>query len=196
MQHAFRFPACAARRCVAAFVFTLAILAHTPAHATSMDARCTIAFSGSSTLHDWQGTVPPLRVVPRTAATPGGWDADLVIEVADLRTDNNARDERMRQMFDAAHFPEIRAELRGVDPAAAQGSGHLPVSLTIRDVTRRLDARLSNWKEDGPRITFDAEVPVSLAAFSLEAPTVLGLVRVADQVLVTAHVVVTRDAAP
>ena len=50
--------------------------------------------------------------------------------------------------------------------------------LTIRDQTRPVEAKVSNWRSDGGRTVFEADVIVSLRAFSLEAPSVLGLSRV------------------
>jgi hypothetical protein len=62
--------------------------------------------------------------------------------------------------------------------------------LPIRDRSREVEGRISDWQETPGRVSFVARVPVSLAAFDLEAPTVLGLIRVADEVSIEARVTV------
>jgi hypothetical protein len=51
-------------------------------------------------------------------------------------------------------------------------------------VERNVQATASNLKEEGSRLSFDLEFPVSLSEFDLKAPSVLGFIRVADKVLV------------
>lgn len=119
----------------------------------------------------------------------------LVIPVSALDAGDKVRDKTMHEMFESRTWPEIRAELRDVSPAEAGQSLRLPVSLTIRDQVRVVEATLSNWASSGARIEFDADVSVSLEAFSLEAPLVLGLSRVNDEVRIHAKVVVDGVAA-
>jgi polyisoprenoid-binding protein YceI len=166
-------------------------------HASSPlpEATCDITFSGSSSLHDWSGKAAPVHAVLQPAAETGLWNVDLAIPVQDLSTDNEARDTRMREMFHATESPEIRASLRSVDPVVAHRDSHLNVMLTIRGVSHELPATVSRWQQDDAHVAFDADVDVSLEQFGLEAPTVLGLIRVADAVLVHAHVVVATNGA-
>ena len=166
--------------------------------APAIDARAdrgvgsiAITFSGSSTLHDFEGTAAPLRVAMESQAD-GTWTAEVVVPVASLDTGIQARDENLRAMLDAPHHPEIRGRFRDVDAVAVQRRLVLPFLLRIRDVERPVQATLSDWQQDGDRARFEATFDVSLAAFGLEAPRVL-FMRVADTVHVTVHVTLERS---
>jgi len=165
------------------------------ARTAKVEATSEIRFTGSSPLHDWEGKAPPVHSTLSESTIPGQWNTDLVIPVAGLDSDEPSRDARMREMFRADRWPDIHVEIRDIDPAATSRSGELVASLTIGDVTRDVTTRITNWKEDGDRASFDAGAVVSLKAFSLDAPTVLGLIRVADEVKVNAHVTIEKIAA-
>jgi polyisoprenoid-binding protein YceI len=76
----------------------------------------------------------------------------------------------------------VREQMRK-DPG---GKAALEVTLAIRGVERKIQATVLNWKEDGDRVSFDVEFPVSLKEFDLKAPSVLGFIRVKDRVVVKA----------
>lgn len=164
-----------------------------PARAT---ATTEITFAGRSTLHDFHGTAPTIEVTLESETAADSippsprWKGALVIPVAGLDTDNGQRDASMREMFEAERWPEIRVALGDIEPEAVRQSGRLPLRLTIRDRTREVEGRIGDWQESPGRVNFVARVPVSLAAFGLEAPTVLGFIRVADEVLIEARVTV------
>jgi polyisoprenoid-binding protein YceI len=125
-----------------------------------------------------------------TAADGVGLDADVVVDARSLRTGLAARDERLRAMLAADRWPDIVARFRGVDPAVVEATHRLPFALTIRDVTRRVEAVVMRWARGERDLALDAEMVVSLRDFGLEAPSVLGLVRVGDVVRVRARVAV------
>ncbi|HXC49347.1 MAG TPA: YceI family protein [Candidatus Limnocylindrales bacterium] len=158
-------------------------------------ATCVIAFSGTSSLHGFEGSIPPIttRLQPSTAS-PGKWDADLSVPVASMTTSNESRDAKMREMFDAEHSPDIRVALREFDPQDVKRKAEIAGTLTIAGKSREFVASLNNWRENDSDVSFDLTATVSLERFGLSAPTVLGLIRVADEVEVTAHVAV-EDAA-
>jgi YceI-like domain len=168
--------------------------------------RCAIRFTATSTLHDVAGGAPPVPIAAerhRDAATGlVWWSATIEVPVASMETGNARRDRSMHALLDAERFPRIRADFAQVRPdelrRAAQSDGRqgggLPFALTIRDVTRPVDPALTAWVEDERHVAFDADFAISLRAFGLEAPAVLGLVRVADRVAV--HVHVTLDKPP
>ena len=58
------------------------------------------------------------------------------------------------------------------------------LGLKIRDVENDVWATLSNVKRGGKQISCTMTFPVSLSAFQLKAPSVLGMIRVGDTVLV------------
>lgn len=167
-----------------------AALAVLPAQARAGDLPATVrlAYTGSSTLHDWEGTAPAVQVTLHESIVPSAWDGEFRVPVAGLDSGNGTRDANMRKMFRADVHPDIRIVLRAVDPAAVRRDQALTASLTIGDITKDVPVKVAGWKQQGGLVSFEAEADVSLLAFGLEAPTVLGIVRVADRVKVTGRV--------
>jgi len=176
--------------------FLLMFLLSGHALAGSIQGTCDVRFLGTSTLHDFDGTVrsrPFTAAVSRDAAgNPVVPSVELEFPVADMRTGNDSRDGQMREMFQADRFPVIRAVAKDVDAGrfretlrkAPGGKAPLAVSVIIRGVERKVQATAGNWKEKGDRAAFDIEFPLSLKEHELKAPTVLGLIRVGDRVVV------------
>lgn len=161
------------------------------ARAQDVRAELRVTFAATSTLHDFEGRAAPisLTLVPET---DGSWSADVAIAVAELATGNGWRDESMREMFEAEQHPRIVGRVRNVRPEQLRSSGALPIRLRIRDVELPLTARISEWRQDERRASFDAEFDVSLAAFAL-APPKLPLNRVGDVVHVRVRLALERS---
>jgi len=161
------------------------------ARADRVEGRIEIAFVGSSTVHDFEGTAAPVRVAIETQPD-GTWAGEVSVSVATLNTGIDKRDANLLAMLDAPHHPEIRGRFRGVDAEQMRQSAVLPFTLRIRDVERPVQAKLSRWTQaDERHARFDADFDVSLADFGLEAPRVLFL-SVEDTVHVTVHVALER----
>jgi polyisoprenoid-binding protein YceI len=166
---------------------------------------CAVSFEGSSTLHGFSGTLPPIDFEVRPAPdSPSGketWSVDLEAPVAAMHTGNDRRDRNMREMLDASAFPNIKAKLHRIDPEMLRGSGEdeaearppIAFELTIRDVTHPLHGNVSNWREDIDQASFDLDFDVSLAHFGLKAPTTLLFIRVEDRVAVHVAVSIRRE---
>ena len=169
------------------------------ARAGNLKGTCDIRFLGTSTLHDFTGTV---RCQPFTVNLVG--DADgrrvipgvaIVVPVEEMDTKNKTRDKQMREMFQNERFPRIQAVLSNLDPDKIRqemrkdpnGKGTVEFTLKIRDIERRIQAVIGNLRENPGRASFDAEFPVSLKEYNLTPPTVFfGIVRVGDKVTVNA----------
>jgi len=166
------------------------------AQAGAIQGACDVRFLGSSTLHDFSGTgwcepfsAPLVRDAAGKAVLPS---VAVEVPVAEMKTGNDNRDRSMREMFQADRYPRIRATARDVDTDLVretmrknpEGKAPLEISLAIRGTERKIRATAGNLKEEGSRVSFDLEFPVSLKEFDLKAPTVLGFIRVADKVLV------------
>jgi polyisoprenoid-binding protein YceI len=121
----------------------------------------------------------------------GAWSADVNVAVADLKTGNRWRDGDMREMFDSAKHPRIRASFRDLDPEKVRSSGLLPFLLQIRTVERPVQAAVRNWRQTEREASFDAAFDVSLESFQLEAPETFFL-SVGDTVRVTVRVTLER----
>lgn len=142
-----------------------------------------VEFEGNSTLHRFSG-VAKEHAAEIKAGIDGHPTLLVTIPVKNLDTDHEGRDEKMREMFEADKFPEIRgvADLATLqDPA----KNRVPVELTIHDQTRIIEALKITDAAD-PAGTIRLSWTVSLSSFGLKAPTVIGLIRVYDEVNVTA----------
>jgi len=182
-----------ARALLGALTVAAGVLTGTACAAGQLHARFETQFTGSSTLHDFHGTAAPVTVVLEPEPSSAGrWSADVEVPVATLYTGIDARDEKMRAMLDATHFPVIRGVLHNIDPAALRTSGRLGLMLVIGSVQRNTVATIDDWHESDDEVRFDASFDVSLKAFDLKAPHVLFL-RVADRVHVRVHATVRRD---
>jgi hypothetical protein len=173
------------------------LLSGTPALAGEIRGTCDFRFLGSSTLHDFNGTgrclpfsAPLLRDAERRAVLAL---VEVEVPVAEMKTGIDARDRKMREMFQAERHPAIRAAVRDIDTDALrkriegdrEGRAPIEISLSIRGVERKILATARNLKAEGNRLSFEIAFPVSLQEFSLPAPAVLGIIRVADQIAVT-----------
>jgi len=164
---------------------------------------CEIEFSGTSTFHGFSGEVRsrPFELDPHLDASSGRprWSGSIEVAVAEMETGIDRRDRKMREMFEAERFPRIVADFADVQAstlAAARESGEfdLPFELTIREAKHPVTAKGSHWIEQGSGASFDVAFDLSLGAYGLEVPPVLGVLRVGDVVTVHAHV--TLDSLP
>lgn len=179
-----------------------AVLLVSAASAPAQEARgtCRLRFLGESTLHDFTGSVRCLPFMAELVKNPDGGEVIPVVEVDvpvdEMDTGNGSRDERMREMFQGDRFPRIHGTVKDIDvdrirkEGEKEGGGTVSfdLDLRIRDVERTVRASVTNLREDGDRVGFDVEFPVSLGEFGLEAPSFLGIIRVGDKVTVTGNV--------
>jgi polyisoprenoid-binding protein YceI len=161
-----------------------------PAFAEGVRGRLQVTFTGTSTLHDFEGTAGSVEVSLSQGAG-GSWSADVSIPVAEMKTGNAWRDESMREMLGAARHPQIRGRFRDLDAQQVRSSGVLPFVLQIQTVERPVQATVTDWRQSEREASFDATFDVSLESFQLEAPRTLFL-RVGDTVRVTVHVTLER----
>ncbi len=174
------------------------LLLSSPAWGGKIEGGCDFRFLGTSTLHDFSGKV---RCQPFAAGMvmdgtrkSGIPQADVDVLVDEMDTGNKDRDGQMREMFGSDRFPRIHASVRNIDvngireATARDGKAILELSLRIRDVERRVPATVTNLREEGDRVRFDVEFPVSLKDFGLKAPSVFFIIRVGDRVVVKGNV--------
>lgn len=172
-----------------------ALLLAGPAWSAEFQGSCAISFTGTSTLHDFDGSVPcqPFALeVPESGLAQGG---KVSVAVAQMDTDNDARDKKLREMFDSGQYPLIVGHYPGFSFAdavrealAAQEPDYLDFTLRIRDIEHPVHAALRNFKKSPQELSFDLQFDLSLAAFQLRPPSVLGLIRVGDTVSVKVDV--------
>lgn len=156
-----------------------------------MHGTATSHFTGSSTLHNFEGSAPPASFTLEPQSD-GSWAAVVEVSVDKLTTDNSTRDRKMREMFHSDQHPTLRAELSHIVPEDVRTSSRLPLRLTIAGVSHEVVSTVRDWRQTESHLEFVAEFDVSLSGFGLEAPRALVIV-VADTVHVTTEVSLRRE---
>ena len=181
-----------------AVAFLLVLVAS--ARAGEIKGTCSLRFVGISTLHDFTGTARCLPFSADLVRSPDGGTriprVAVDVPVREMDTGNGTRDGQMREMFESDRYPAIHGTVRDIDVdgirrkigKAGGGTAFFDLTLGIRDVERTIHAAVTNFREEGSRVGFDVEFPVSLADYGLKAPSFLGLFRVRDKVTVTGNV--------
>ena len=165
---------------------------------------CQVHFSGKSTLHDFEGTVPaePFTVTIADASDPAKATAtsSVVVKAAGMDTGNDKRDVEMHKCMDVATHPEIVVELDHLAVAATKPAADGPVprptvisfKMTLKGKTHEVSGQISEWSYSEKEASFKVSFPVSLKECGVTPPNVLGLVKVKDEILVSASLNLTR----
>ena len=172
--------------------FTLFLLLPSISLATDYQGNCTVAFEGSSTLHNFNGKG---RCEPFIASENAGIInvPELIVAVADMDTDNSSRDNKMHKMFEAEKYPLITgmsgpvslSTIRKTLEENIDSTQPLFFQLKVRDIEKPVTAILQNIVETEDKLTADLAFTLSLADYKLKAPSVLGIIRVGDTIKVT-----------
>jgi|GEM_PF-490223 len=183
-------------RIAVAFLLVLAA----SARAGEIKGTCSLRFAGVSTLHDFTGTVRCQPFSADLVMSPDGGTriphVEVDVQVREMDTGNHTRDGKMREMFESDRYPVIHGTVREIDvdgirrEIGKEGGGKAVFDLTlgIRDVERTIHAAVTNLREEGNRVGFDVEFPISLADYGLKAPSFLGIFRVRDKITVMGNV--------
>lgn len=177
---------------------------HIQAQNASWSGTCHVTFSGKSTLHDFDGTVDsePFAVTISDIDHPAKARASAVITVKadNMDTENEKRDAEMRKCLDTAAYPEIQASLTALTAAATQpktGAAFpqptvIPFTLAIKGKTLELTGSVTDWSHTEDKISFTLSFPVSLKDADIQPPSVLGVIKVKDEISVKARVSLSR----
>ena len=190
---------------------TAFLLLATTATALTLEGSCDIKFFGESTLHgfDGQATCQPftLSSEEKTGASEAKTGQSGIIRqpvvkvlVGEMDTDNSSRDKKMYAMFEQDKYPEIQVLFADLDPdvilqqlqVSETVPGSLEFDLRIREISMPVQAVVRDLVVTPERFLFVMEFPLSLASFQLKAPSVLGFIRVDDQVRVEIDVLLRR----
>jgi len=183
-------------------LFLLLLLPVPPAAALELNGTCQVEFVGTTTFHGFEGKAECAPFTLDLSEEGRFQPAELSVPVVRMTTDNDARDQKMREMLEGADYPEIvghfdggaLAELRGRVRAALQSHETVPLQLKIRDTVKPVPATVTRLIDSAEAFSVDLEFPVSLKAYDLKAPSVLGLLRVNDEIRV--HVSLHLPALP
>lgn len=159
-----------------------------------------ITFSGTSTLHDWSGTV---RARPFTLQVTSGPDgrplqlrSQVVVAAAEMDTADKRRDAVMHRCMQVTEHPLIEAVIDvPAKNVAADGKTptRLPLTLKLTGKSHAMVADIRNWRLSGDKAEFDLHSDLSLKQAGIVIPSVLWVIRVGDTIRLHAAVQLTRN---
>jgi polyisoprenoid-binding protein YceI len=188
------------RFCLAIFLLAGLTTIASAQTASTWTGSAILSFKGTSTLHDWDGTVAAspfaVTVAEDGSGAPQRVRATVTVPSAKMDTADAKRDENMRKAMKSAEFPLITGDIDAAFSEIAGGDGapaRLPMALTLLGKTRPVTARVSNWKRQGAKASFDLDFEVSMASYGISVPAVLYFIRVGDRVTLHAKVSLTQS---
>lgn len=159
-----------------------------------------ISFDGTSTLHDWGGKVDAkpfaTKVTTDVNGDPTRVEATVTVEAAKMDTAEAKRDENMRKAMKVIEHPLITGVIDTPFTAIRQGDATpaaLPLKLTLLGKTQNLTGKISHWKLDGDKASFDLDFDLSLKKSDIKVPSVLLFIRVGDTIKVHCTVELKRS---
>ncbi|MBN2069265.1 MAG: YceI family protein [Opitutales bacterium] len=157
--------------------------------AEELTGFASVHFSGTSTLHDFEGQVSaePFTIHWKEDGETSIVSATATVQVAEMDTDNKKRDRKMLRMFDQENFPLVRVILPPT-PILKEAETETTLLVTIRSVEEPVYATISEWRQNSEEISCTLQFNISLETFGLEAPSVMGLINVADTVHVECNI--------
>ncbi len=147
--------------------------------------KSNVGFLLHSTLHEVNGQARELS---------GGFEQQLNsikglvdVGVAGLTTDNKARDNNMYQMFDLSRYANIRFTFDNTDIANVlnhqDGDIIFSGTMTIHNISHPVTL-LSKGHMDQNSLVCQGRMLIHLKDYGLKPPSVLGIIRVRDEVIV------------
>lgn len=105
-------------------------------HAETWNGKATIAFDGTSTLHDWGGkvTAQPFKAdVTMNGDKPQRIVSTVTVKAAEMDTEEAKRDENMRKAMKVTEHPLIvgKIDAKFSEVAAAGTPTKLPIELNL-----------------------------------------------------------------
>jgi len=156
-----------------------------PTFAETVSATAEVLFEGSSTLHDFEGTATTQPFNIELSKDPATGlqriSATAVVNIGDMDTHNGKRDKNMFKMLDKTHHPLITGTLTNAE-LPLEGTTTATLHLKIRNLEKDVPVSLERLEYAEGLLGFKLAFPVSLEAFELKAPSVMGVIRVADNV--------------
>jgi len=121
----------------------------------------------------------------------------VTFEIAKMETGKKKRDEEMLHMFHADEFPTIIGTAAATDVLALAPASEpidLPLEVVMHGVTKQVVAKATKVSPADGGLTFDLEFPLILSDFDLKAPSIMMMIKVNNEVLVSSHVTLSAKA--
>lgn len=159
---------------------------------------CRVTFSGESTLHNFTGKVDSEPFTVSISQTQDLANAKasshVVVKAAGMNSDNKKRDKEMHKCMEVTTYPEIIVDLSDLPVSETKPALDgpvprptvIPFTMTLKGKPQQVTGTVSNWSFNGESVDCVVSFPVSLEKSGITPPNVLGLVKVKDEIQVTA----------
>ena len=121
------------------------------------------------------------------------------VGVLGLTTNDKARDNNMYQMFNASQYAQIHFSFKNTDLARVIEQGDGPIvflgNMTMHGITKPATI-LTNSRMDKSTLVCEGRLLINLKDYDLKPPSVLGIIRVKDEVLVEFRLVFSKNGNP
>lgn len=178
-------------------IISLSLLTAITLKAEDLTAKLDITFDGTSTLHDFSGHVQ--------SEAPATWAAEkqaeeqaatlsipeVMIKVSTLSTDHKKRDKNMQKMFEPETFPDISGKISDWKLSATEASEQT-LTLMIHGQTLDVPVKVGPFTQTETGILLPCTFTLSLKASDLKRPSVLGMIRVGDEVQLKVDLLLVR----
>ena len=156
-----------------------------------LSAVARIRFQATSTLHDFEGTVRSQPFV--LVLSSNSWSAEANVLGSEMTTAHDGRDKNMKKMLETNQHPRLTGAVRDAAIPTATAT-KVSCTLRIRDRSFELPVTISDWSETAEAVRFQATWKLSLKQYQLKPPSVLGVIRVGDEVRLVAQVTARKPA--
>lgn len=177
--------------CLLVIMILMAPLAATAATPTYR-GRCAISFHVQKTIiKDFSGTVAcepfEITITDNMVKIPV-----ISVQVTAMDTGNSSRDKDMYRMFEHENFPLITGDTEAFaadefltsEDEIARTPEEISFALTIRDITQKVTARVTESQINSSSISTTLVFDLSLSSFELNPPSFMGIIKVKDTVKV------------
>jgi polyisoprenoid-binding protein YceI len=152
-----------------------------------------LEFMARSTFHDFNGNAQGLSgIIEQGMNSAKGF---VYVEVAGLTTDDAQRDKNMYHMFDISLSPRIYFIFKDTDMSEVldhhDGQITFKGVMTIRHLSHSMTL-ISKGHKEGNMLVCEGHMSIHLKDYGLKPPSILGLIRVNDEVAVWYKIVFTN----
>lgn len=191
------------RLCCLLVIITLIVPLTATAATPKYHGSCTITFQVQKTIiKNFSGTAAcepfEISIADNLVRIPV-----IAVQVTAMDTGNNSRDKEMHSMFEHEIFPLISGDAGTFAADQFLTSEHnivrtpeeISFALTIRDITQKVTARITEPQIDSSTISATLIFALSLSSFELDPPSFLGVIKVKDIVKVNVTMSLDRNSA-
>ncbi|NOY00592.1 MAG: YceI family protein [Verrucomicrobia bacterium] len=190
-------------------ILSAALICFNSSHAIAQDSSkwkgaCEITFFGKSTLHDFAGTVNAepfvVTISNMTDKSNASASSKVTVKAVKMDTASKKRDANMHDVMKVSTFTDIVVDVINLKPdntkpvfeEAVPRPTIIPFTLTIKGKKQQLTGTVSAWFYSEDTIKCTVSFPVSLKTSGIVVPTVLGFIKVDDQILVDAKLTLKK----